>query len=369
MLIAAVADVHAYNHRQFGGAMEGGVNARCRVVVEALKVAVRMAQKENADAFWVLGDLVDTAKPSPQVLHAVGQALQRAPGLVVVKGNHDNVSDTYGDHALASLRWLEADVVEVAQARDDAFAFIPFQAGMSSEWLPEAWKRAVGPATRAVGMHLGIADDATAAFLQRAPDATTLDALAHLVKGTQVDFVLAGNWHQHNAWEVKPHAGHAANVIQCGTFAPAGFDDALPFEQKAYGSLIFVDTERKTWWRTEIPGPRFEKVRWAEDGEERVRLVAAHARKCGHSMFVQVRAEPREMAKARALLATFPELAGYQVLPETAALQAQAQHAAAATRGADSLRAGVRKFVREMACDEGVKRDDVQSRALAYLKG
>ncbi len=369
MIVAAIADVHAHNHRWQGGAMEGGINNRCRLVTRALKGAVAAAKKQKAEVLLVLGDLVDVAKPSPQVLFAVGNALMGIR-TCVLKGNHDNVSDTIGDHALSPLAWTSAEVVEIAQGRDDEFGLIPFQAGMSSTWLPEAWRRAVGPHTRVVGMHLGIADDATPHFLTRAPDATTIDALAHLASGTKVKFVLAGNWHKHEHWHVKPHhTGVDFHVIQCGTFAPAGFDDALPFEEKAYGMIHFVDTERGSWWSQEIPGPRFEKVVWEDGGEKRVLHICEHAKQYGHSIFVQVRAEPRSVAKAREYMAGAGILAGYQVLPETTQLHTQAKHAAESTRSAESLRAGVRRFVKTMALEEGVSRDDVQARVLAYLKG
>jgi hypothetical protein len=368
--IAFVADVHAANHRKFGGAMEGGLNERCRLTLSSLRVARALAAKDGADRFVVLGDLVDTAKPEPQVLYEVGRALSvvvKRPTIVdVLKGNHDNVSDTIGDHALGALRWLDVAVIETANAEPGPLALIPFQAGMSSEWLPQAWARAVTKDTRVVGVHLGIAGDGTPSFLSASPDAVTVDALEHLARGYPgLHTVVAGNWHQHRSW-CSPEGN--INVIQCGTFAPAGFDDALPFEQNAYGHVVIVDTEDSSWRSMVVPGPRFEKVVWADDGEVRVRLIEKHAHTHGHAMFVQVTAEPRHIQDARKFMASSSgHIANYSVLPDAATVRAMATDAAASTRSASSVDDAVREYVAKMPLVDDVSRDALVSAVMGYM--
>lgn len=388
MKFAFVADVHIANFGWCAGDMIAGVNDRARTVLDVLERAAETAYQAGAREFVILGDLFDVAAPTPQLVAAVAHSLkfivrERGYGtppmrVTVLKGNHDSVSDTRGDNALGPLRYVHerVSVVDVAQPLTvDATGFcevLPFQAGPSAEWLPGAWKASLTERARIVGLHLGIADERTPAFLRGAADSVDVDTLLQLARGSAspVEFVVAGNWHTHRAWELfDTITNKPLHVIQCGTLCPADFSDAEPMDQSNYGRLVLVDTTDRSWESVEISGPRFEVVAWDDTAIDWVKKLVKYAKKRGHKLYVQVKAEPRHLREAREAMTGVKGLAGYRVLPDTSAIKKVAAEAAAATRSTTRLTDAVRGYVAKMPLTDDVDREELTTELLGFLGG
>ena len=116
MRVAFVADVHVGNPQRFGGDIKAGINKRCQMVLDSLAKAVVIAAANKSEYFVICGDLIDYVKIEPQIIAAIQLILRDAKRLgmqaVLLKGNHENVSQALGDHALGPLKPL-ARIVEV----------------------------------------------------------------------------------------------------------------------------------------------------------------------------------------------------------------------------------------------------------------
>lgn len=271
--VAFVADAHVGNHTRMGGATHGSMNARCKYTVSALRRAAKEASSRQAPLF-ILGDLFDTHRPEAPVIAAVHDALTMQQSCVALVGNHDMVSSTPGDHALASL--AEAGVVEVFDEPSTwsyshsggpsvDCACIPYRPGNAREWLtPEFVAELVSEfpvapdRLRVLAVHFGIIGDSTPEFLRNSHDAVPVKQVAEVARQNGVKFVMAGNWHDRCRWEVD-----GVTVQQVGALTPTGFDNP---GVAGYGTVAFLNVSRALQGLgdiiaiQEITGPRFLKV-------------------------------------------------------------------------------------------------------------
>lgn len=251
--VAFCADIHIGNHRKFGGAFKSGVNQRCRMVLDTLEAAVKRAQEAGCSSFYVLGDLFDDSKPSPQIISEVGRIFENTDMLVfVILGNHDQVSHEPNDHALGPLRMLRNVCVIEDHYLTDYEALISFKNQSTVDLLKSTLKK--HPATahgsvKYMGVHMGVSDNDTPEWLLKNPaDFITADQLARIAKKNQFTHVFAGNWH--NRLEVE-HNG--IQIIQIGALCPTGFDNP----GLDYGYVDILDTVSGNRDLLTIPGPRF----------------------------------------------------------------------------------------------------------------
>ena len=252
-----VADVHVGNHKRWGGPVVSGLNSRAKEIVDALANAVKFAN-DKGEPLVVLGDLFDTATPSPQMVWAVGEVLNKANKCYVLLGNHEYRSAATGDHALKPLGWLPDVVVIDEPTLIDDVLFIPYQSGPACEWLPEVLasfdERELRDRVKpAVCLHLGIADDETPPWLKGSHDSITIDQLTSLSKRYGFREVYAGNWHKHQTWDCYL-VGLSENlrVVQVGALVPTGFDNA---GLTGYGSLVTRNADRVD--RVEVDSVRY----------------------------------------------------------------------------------------------------------------
>jgi hypothetical protein len=268
VILAFIADTHLHNHPAFGLEMRGGINRRAQMILDAIASAKARALKLGA-TLVVLGDVFDTVRPPPQLIAALQKILAEGPN-VIIKGNHDMVSTQVGDHSLGPLGAGIADVIEeptVLRLDGCELWCVPFQPGPARDWLPvvlaelsaavqgRSRSGQLGSLPRRVlALHLGLQASDTPVYLQGSPDSVTVDQVDALMDQYNISFCIAGNWHGHQVYEGR--------IAQCGTLAPTGFDNP---GLEGYGSLCLYDTEKDKFWREEIPGPRFVKVRTPED--------------------------------------------------------------------------------------------------------
>lgn len=383
MKIAFVADLHLANHRRYGGEMKAGVNWRAEAVLGVLDQAVTRAVAQACDMLVVLGDLFDTTRPEPQLIARVQTIFQRATDenmdVVVMVGNHDQVSSHAGDHALGPLEPVAriVDKTTLLQVGGVELVLIPFITGAASGWIPkeldgilgkpgEQGARSVPPSTtrRLLALHCGLADDRTPPWLVNAPDSIPIDRLDSICEHSGIDFVFAGNWHSRQVWERTPGdaSQHARCIMQVGALVPTGFDNP---GLTGYGTVATWDCGVVS--AHELPGPRFVKV------QSKVELadVLKQNASLKHDLFISESAAPedlRERAVALNALVTGKVLQGAQVLPDLAVAQAEARTAATSAKSAETMQAALDAFVRDMPLDDGVDRAAVLARARGYIE-
>lgn len=231
--IAMIADVHAANHKRWGGPVVGGVNERGWEVVHSLERASEIARTNNCDSLYVLGDLFDNTRPTPPLVAAVARALVRSGVHVhVVVGNHDRQSMHDLDQACAPLSLHESITVHteprlVRYGVSLEVVAIPYSAGEAKDWLPAGLAAIAQQFTtgrRVVLTHLGIFDEDTPAYLKASHDAVGVGHVRWLCEQHRIDLFAAGNWHECRRW--KPRAGtHDPEVLIPGTFCPHNFSD------------------------------------------------------------------------------------------------------------------------------------------------
>jgi hypothetical protein len=372
--LAFVADVHLGNPKRHGGQMRAGLNDRCRRTLAVLRDAVDCALDKGATGFVVLGDLFDTAQPSPQLIAATQDifedAKRRDCEVVVLMGNHDQAGPAQGDHALGPLGPV-ATIVDRPQVLSraawpcDLWA-VPFRPGVAATWLPEAVRELRVRTTQAVkrrvppvmGIHLGVRDANTAIWLSQSADAIDVSKLSDLCASFELRAAFAGNWHNHHRWSfVWPDEESEADIVQVGALVPTGWNNP---GLRGYGGVALWDGKQVEM--TTLPGPRFLRVGLSELDE-----IDPSTDLC-----LQVVVGPDEMADAAAridALRAASHIGPSEVVVDDAVTNAQARSAADAARSSETFSESVAGYLASMPLDEGCDRASVTARVLAYLKG
>ena len=364
MKVAWIADIHVGNHGSCGGAYSAGLNERCRITIDALWAACRMAEQRGCRALVVLGDIFDSSRPSPQIVAAVGRVLDSFEGEVfVIAGNHDMNSATQGDHALGPLslcsRVAVVDRPATYERDGEALVLVPFQPGPAHEWLPAATaealdKRSISSSTTLhLGIHLGIRDSDIAArhaWASSAHDAVDLELLTKLCRAHGIRTAIAGNWHSRRRWPGNP------DIIQCGALVPTGWDN--PGLQN-YGSVWITDGNALAQF-FEVVSARFV------DYDPNMPLPG------WRDLFVRCRAEPKDISVRSAELLKLREagkIRDFKVVPDRAQAEEQAASASAAARAAETLESAVHEFIERMPVPPKVNRESIHTAVRRHMQG
>lgn len=261
MLIATVADIHAGNHAIMGGPAVNGLNERCRKVVAVLAAAAKFAKSKGA-RLVIEGDVFDTARPSPQLVRAVMDAIS-STDTDVIPGNHDRVTDAPGDHALAPLgRMLNVCVYDTptfgGRTGNDAFFCPPAPRGTNAaEWFAGVLPNCPGGRGIIHG-HFGIAY--AGADIHRINIACLpQDVVFSLMRERGYIRGFFGDWH-----ERKVFRRDGLVIEQIGALVPTGWDNPGP----DFGYLTLYDTEAGTSTVHKFGGPRFYNVTSVEEAAE-----------------------------------------------------------------------------------------------------
>jgi hypothetical protein len=292
--IAVVADCHVANHRRWGGEVIAGLNQRARDCVATIARAVDLAVGRRCSALFVLGDLFDNVRPTPQLVAETARALacgttsasltQYALNVYVLLGNHDRASDAPGDHACASLALrygvhvIEKPTVVLVGTSDQVEVLcVPYRSGRADDWLRDdvLSLNTECPATtrrRVVFTHVGIWDEETPEYMRAARDAVGVGQARWLCEQVRASYLMAGNWHHQRSWlmaggpavprTLHGHRDSAAVVIP-GTLCPASFSDAFDAQRadtSVNGQLVVLNTSRPDVEHTFVAGPRFRSI-------------------------------------------------------------------------------------------------------------
>lgn len=355
-----IADVHVGNHSFGGGAVEGGMNARCRAIIDALRQVAQVCQQQRLDALVIAGDLFDTSSPLPQHIAAVQAALADVPRVIVLRGNHDMVSATTGDHALGPLNFSDnvtvVEAPETLRIGEADLVCVPFQTGDARGWFEEAVPAAIetaraaaAPYQRVLAFHLGIVDDTTPGYLSGAHDAVPLGTIREQMKQHGIIAAYGGNWHAAKAW---------GKVVQISALVPTGFDNP----GWDYGLLRTYDTATGMAGQIHITGPRF----MAAHTEAEVERARVEAERRGCQLYLSLKGELATSEK----LETVRGLDGVtaaRAVADTGEVREATRAAAVAVREADTLTAALAAYVKAMPLADGLDREKVLAMAKGYL--
>lgn len=365
-----VADVHVGNHRVFGGPTVAGVNARARACAKVLKDASDVARSLDA-RLVILGDLFDDARPSPAMEVLVAEAIGATPTMII-KGNHDSVSDIPGDHALGPLEFTENISVYEHPFQlafpDVEVIFVPFRAGNGNDWLPpvvDGFQKATRP--RVLCVHLGIkdSDSRQVPWLRDATDAVDVELLAEVCKRNGIQQVFAGNWHGRKEIHLN-----GVNIVQVGTLCPTGFDNP-GFDYHGMAAE-WSPREAVTWH--DLPGPRFVNV----SSEAQLTVAVGQAKVRGCQLYVRWKVSGVAPEQAAGVLAHSREvvrrakeagqLVAGEVVLDASVANGMARRAASAARSAETLAEALEAFVSNMPVADGVDRKRVLQLSQTFLR-
>ena len=367
--LAFVADLHVGNHKALASPGVNGVNSRCQETLDQLQKAVQVANKELA-ALVILGDLVDTATPKPQILTEITRILAGCEaGVHILKGNHDSVSSAEGDHALGTLGlhpgikvYEKPESVHLEGTKTHMW-FVPFRAGAASAWFRKdvaelsSWLDENYPETENVvcGFHLGVADGDTKHYMRGHDDSITVSELVSITKKhKKIGKFVCGNWHNRQRWERKRPK---LEILQVGALCPTGWDNP---GVEGYGGVALLDGLTMELKMHETGGPRFTSY-----------VGVGPVEKATADEYVEVLVpsdEKREAEKILKELKNSSRIRGYRIKIDTTKERASAKRAASSTRSADNINSALENYVKYMKMPDSVSKKSVLNKCREYLK-
>lgn len=338
--LAFIADPHLGNHGRWKGLVASGLNRRCRAVLGALEQVVELAVRERCDGIVVAGDVFDVSKPIPQIIAALLRIKNSYPGLWVdIVGNHDQVSEQGGDHALGPLAHAERclvierpGVVFEPGSMVPLVNAVPFGVGPAAQWFDRTFEPGLP-----VVAHMGGIDDQTPEFLRKSNDALPVERIAEIASASGVRDVFLGNWHDPREWRIGDVSIHQLGILAPKTIAESGPE---------FGRVAIWDGPGKVSIH-QVGGPRFEAVDSIEAFEESLRRYDSPLR-C--DLFVEFRAQPdtdlNEVDRRLRSAIQAQRIVDYEIVPPVAERQDIDDGIARAIAGTSSLQEAVQEWTR-----------------------
>lgn len=367
-----VADVHVGNHRRHGGPYTSGINLRCQQILDVLgEVVTRTADHDLV----IAGDLMDSSYPTPQELSATRTTLCDSDRTILV-GNHEKVSDHTGDHSLGVFYdySLLRDVIEVPELKDlyDSGAgilYVPHSAtysgigalktAVSNVMLKydEAWPKHI-----LLVCHTGIEDANTPPWMQG--KGVHINDLRDLCVSTNIEAVVAGDWHEHRLWKFKD----GPQIVQCGALVPTGWDNPSTLAQlnpasDPYGSLIQW-TPGGDLNRYVLPGPRFVKTSNAASVPD----IVAAAKKYGHELYLEVVASVDAMTQVRDAVRSIGWDGPLDVTPDKKEVDKRMKSTVLSVTNADTIGQAVTAYVESTTFESDPDKTEVTKTVMRYLQ-
>lgn len=351
MRVAFIGDVHLENYRSHGGSLQDGINHRCREVLHVLDQAIRAAEDHRVDALVVLGDLLHTARPAPQILHAIQEIFRKlSRPVAIIVGNHERI----GSGTNNSLMPLQVDATEVftkpwvRSVGREYLAMIPYRPGKATEWLPpsieEAFLFGGDKRCAALCLHIGIHDEELCqanSWMRHTEDAVSVEYLANLANQYGIPRIVAGHWHRRQEWLLD-----GVRITQVGALAPTGWDNP---GLEGYGAVELLGCAKEC---ITIPSPRFLKLGWADICGDAVMVKRALAHADAASLYLRVKVHPDKLLSARermgAIAASHERIRGWEVVTDQAVASALARESATTARSAETLRDAVVGYIDEL---------------------
>lgn len=373
--VAFLADLHLGNLRRFGGPTVGGVNRRCRHVLDALEAAVALIAARGADALVVCGDVFDTSRPAPQVIAAAqGVLAELKCRKYLIVGNHDLESLQPGDHALGPMA-AAGDVEVVAgtaavvrRVGGVELVMVPFTPGKAPDTIRAslvAGTRAAGPVSaqmpglvpRVLCVHAGVRrPEDRAPWMLEADDALSSSELQRIAREVGARAAVAGNWHTMRKRDTSAHyADGGVDWLQVGALAPTGWDNS---GMDGYGHVGFFGTGGRVNG-LHVEGPVRAGPRFLDNKDGALVPQVERARELGYAPYARCVAESvAEFESGRSWIAHAKEggliVDGEAVLPPSKP-SADGRYPAAGVDKLDASRVAslAEEFVRKARRDAG----------------
>lgn len=265
-LFAVLADPHVGNHQRWGGSQVNGINARCRLTLDALEAAVQKAGDLGCRELFVAGDMFHTRRPEPAVIASVQKIFDQAKegpepmNIVIVPGNHDMLdADAAGGNTACAPLWESARVIEEAVTWNGIggvdVVLIPYSARvpMAQHLMEKMGNLDRSPSPAVLVTHVGVWDDEdakAAPWMRRAKDGISAPMLFDLMEKAKITTAFVGNYHNHRVWQRGD-----MTICQVGTLCPGSFGDEGLVDRG-----LMVTSSGVGFEKHEIPGPRFVTI-------------------------------------------------------------------------------------------------------------
>jgi len=217
MTTLVLGDLHVWNHKAFGGPVVGGLNRRCRDILQSVYQIVEYAKHHHGVTHVVqLGDFFDGPKPSPQVLNAALDMIAATKvEWHIIAGNHD-IASYEAPSALAPMNHAgnicTYDTAQFAQIDGQRWLMVPYSGPNALEALKVLEKLSVY-STYNLAVHYGFVSAPSR------PDCVTPGDMSKLVG-------------MHNRGTIKAFFGHEHDSttttswgVSCGSLLPLNFSD------------------------------------------------------------------------------------------------------------------------------------------------
>jgi hypothetical protein len=277
-----ISDVHLGNHKQNGGAIVGGVNARFEQTLQILKETL---DKNPHEPVVIAGDLFDKSTPTMAQVGKVAAILRhRLLPTYIMMGNHDHNSSGEYDFSFSPL--CSSLLVELIT--QPQYVNVENLRVFLCPYPHHLLDQEVNRADAAIA-HAGIADGRTPSFLI-SDKVLEVGQLMKWQQKNSVPYVFSGDWHARGCWldgksvsdtTILTLKTPGMRQIQIGALAPTGFDN----QGFAYGSawVFKKDAAGLKVQLQHAAGPRF--LRSAE--EEEVRSFVDRCKNLGCEPYVR----------------------------------------------------------------------------------
>lgn len=217
MTTLVVGDLHVWNHKAFGGPVVGGLNRRCRDILQSVYQIVEYAKHHHRVTHVVqLGDFFDGPKPSPQVLNAALDMIAATKvEWHIIAGNHD-IASYEAPSALAPMNHAgnicTYDTAQFAQIDGQRWLMVPYSGPNALEALKVLEKLSVYSSCN-LAVHYGFVSAPSR------PDCVVPGDMSKLVGMHNRGTVKAFFGHEHDSTTTTSWGG------SCGSLLPLNFSD------------------------------------------------------------------------------------------------------------------------------------------------
>jgi DNA repair exonuclease SbcCD nuclease subunit len=217
MTTLILGDLHVWNHKAFGGPVVGGLNRRCRDILQSVYQIVEYAKLHYGVTHVVqLGDFFDGPKPSPQILNASLDMIAATKiEWHIIAGNHD-IASYDAPSALAPMNHAgnvhTYDTAQFTSINGQRWLIVPYSGPDAAEALKVL--ATVPDYTHTYfAVHYGLVNE------KPRTDCITPDQLAVLTYGNRKE--LRGYFgHEHDS-----RAALQGVAVSCGSLLPLNFSD------------------------------------------------------------------------------------------------------------------------------------------------
>ena len=217
MTTLVAGDLHVWNHKAFGGPVVGGLNRRCRDILQSVYQIVEYAKLHYGVTHVVqLGDFFDGPKPSPQILNASLDMIAATKiEWHIIAGNHD-IASYDAPSALAPMNHAgnicTYDTAQFTSINGQRWLMVPYSGPDAAEAL-KVLETVPDHVHTCLAVHYGLVDD------RPRTDCITPEQLITFTEGRK-KLVQGYFGHEHDS-----KTTFSPLARSCGSLLPLNFSD------------------------------------------------------------------------------------------------------------------------------------------------